>query len=68
VRQVGGIQRNPSDLSQLFVGTILDISAIKQSEIFERDRLARIELCQEALLEWSRVDYEKPGESYFIIA
>ena len=64
VRQVGDIHKDPEDQSPLLVGTILDITQIKQNELIELERLARIERYQDALLEWSRVDYENLDQAF----
>ena len=58
VRQIGKVHKDPLDHSTVIVGTILDISSTKENEFRELDRLAKIERYQEALMEWSRVDYE----------
>jgi len=64
VRQVGEIHIDPEDQSALLVGTLLDITQIKQNEVSELERLAGIERYQDALLEWSRVDYENLDQAF----
>jgi len=64
IRQVGDIHKLPDDQKSLLVGTILDITQIKQNEITELERLAKIERYQEALFEWSRVDYENIEQAF----
>lgn len=64
VRQVGDIHKTPEGQSPLLVGTILDITQIKQNEKIELERLAKIERYQNALLEWSRVDYENIEQAF----
>ena len=64
VRQVGDIHKDPEDQSHFLVGTILDITQIKQNELSELERLAGIERYQDALLEWSRVDYENIDQAF----
>lgn len=64
VRQVGDIHEDPEDQLPLLVGTILDITQIKQNELIEIERLSKIERYQNALLEWSRVDYENLDQAF----
>ena len=64
VRQVGDIQKMSEGRSPHLVGTILDITQIKQNEKIELERLAKIERYQNALLEWSRVDYENIDQAF----
>lgn len=64
VRQVGDIHKTAEEQSPFLVGTILDITQIKQNELIEFERLAKIERYQEALLEWSRVDYENIEQAF----
>ena len=64
VRQVGEIHNDQVNQSQVMVGIILDITAIKESELLELERLEKIERYQDALLEWSRVDYENIEEAF----
>ncbi|MDY6978818.1 MAG: EAL domain-containing protein [Pseudomonadota bacterium] len=58
VRQVGAIHNDLIDESRVLLGTILDITTIKHNEIQELERLSKLERYQDALYEWSRVDYK----------
>jgi len=64
VRQVGEIHKDAVDNLPILVGTILDITQIKQNELIELERLSKIERYQEALLEWSRVDYKNIDQAF----
>jgi len=64
VRQVGDIHKDPEDEQPLLMGTILDITQIKQNELIELERLAKIERYQDALLEWSQIDYENIDQAF----
>jgi len=64
VRQVGEIHKDSVDNLPILVGTILDITQIKQNELIELERLSKIERYQEALLEWSRVDYKNIDQAF----
>lgn len=58
IRQIGCIHKNKDDDSIILIGTLHDITRTKQNENTELERLSKIERYQEALIEWSRVDYE----------
>lgn len=64
VRQAGNIHFDHDSRSKLLVGTLLDITASKKNELLELERLSTIERYQDALLEWSRVDYQNIEQAF----
>lgn len=63
IRELGHIRFNDIGAAISIVGTTLDITTIKQHEAQEQERFRRIERYQDALLEWSRVDYKNLDEA-----
>ncbi|MBT8440151.1 MAG: diguanylate cyclase, partial [Gammaproteobacteria bacterium] len=63
VRELGYANFNESGEPTHIIGTSLDITNIKNAEQIEQARFEEVERFQDALLEWSRVDYKDVDEA-----
>ncbi len=63
VREMGYVNFSESGKPTNIVGTVLDITNIKNAEQQEKQRFEQVERFQDALLEWSRVDYKNIEEA-----
>ena len=62
-RELGYVSFNQSGEPTHMVGTILDITKIRHSERLEKARFEQVQRFQDALREWSRVDYKNIEEA-----
>jgi diguanylate cyclase (GGDEF)-like protein len=63
IRELGYVCFSDSGEPTHVIGTTLDITDIKNSEQVEKLRFEQVERYQDALLEWSRVDYKNVNEA-----
>ena len=63
IRELGYVNFNASGEAAHVIGTTLDITDIKNSEQIEKMRFEQLERFQDALLEWSSVDYKNVEEA-----
>ncbi len=64
VRELGLVKFNDQNKPIFMVGTVLDITTLKIHERREKERHDVIERYQNALMEWSRVNYKNIDEAF----
>ena len=64
IRQTGEVKCDSENKICKLIGIVLDISSMKNYELLEIERLARIERYQKALLDWSRTTYSSINEAF----